>query len=94
MGRIGFIGSIISRVRFVVGKVKIREHIATRGKFNLGQINYLLKDNFTSTSTVKTLTLILLTINPTLLTIPPTNPILPTILPIQPISPVQPIPLI
>ena len=55
--------------------------MATRGKFNLGQINYLLENNFTSTSTTKTLTLILPTINPTLLTIPPINPILPIILP-------------
>jgi len=36
-------------------KLKIREYIAARGKFNLEQINYLLKNNFasirTSTST-------------------------------------------
>jgi len=50
--------------------------MATGGKFNLGQINYLLKNNFTSTSTIKTLILTSLTINPTLLMIPPINPIL------------------
>jgi len=60
--------------------------MATRGKFNLGRIDYLLKNNFASTSTIENLTLqstietlilTLLTINPTLLIIPPINPILP-----------------
>jgi len=61
--------------------------MATRGEFNLGRIKYLLKNNFTSTiknltlqSMIKTLILILLTINLTLLIILPINPVLPTIL--------------
>ena len=62
--------------------------MATRGEFNLGRIKYLLKNNFTSTtknltlqSIIKTLTLTLLTINPTLLIIPPINPVPPIMLP-------------
>jgi len=51
--------------------------MATGGKFNLGRIDYLLKNNFTSTSTIETLILTSPTINPALLTIPPINPILP-----------------
>jgi len=74
-------------------KSKIREHIATGGKFNSGRINYLLKNNFTSTSTIETLTLISPTINPTLLTIPPTNPVLPTILPTATLQPTPTPPL-
>jgi len=64
-------------------KLEIREHMATRGKFNLGQINYLLKNNFTSTSTTETLTLTLPTTKPTLLIIPPTTPQPTPILPLQ-----------
>ena len=63
--------------------------MATRGEFNLGQIKYLLKNNFTSTiknltsrSIIETLISTSLTTNPTLLIIPPINPVLPTILPI------------
>jgi len=48
--------------------------MATKGKFNLGRINYLLKNNFTSTSTIETLTLTLPTTKPTLLIILPTTP--------------------
>ena len=53
-------------------KLKIKEHIATRGKFNLGRIDYLLKNNFasTSTTTIETPISTLLIINPTLLIIP------------------------
>jgi len=53
-----------------------------RGKFNLEQIDYLFKNNFTSTSTIKTLILTLLITNPALLMILPINPILPIIPPI------------
>jgi len=55
-------------------KPKIKEHMVTRGKFTLGQINYLLKNNFASTSTIKTPILISLATNPTLLIILPTIP--------------------
>ena len=47
--------------------------MAIRGKFNLRQINYFFKNNFTSISTTKTLTL----------TLPPTNPTLLMILLVQ-----------
>jgi hypothetical protein len=44
-------------------ELKIREYITTRKKFNLDRINYLLKNNFastsTSTSTIETPTLTL-----------------------------------
>jgi len=53
---------------------KIKEHMVTKGKFTLGRINYLLKNNFASTSTIKTLILISLATNLTLLIIPPTIP--------------------
>ena len=51
-------------------KSKIKDYIATGGEFNLGQITYLLKNNFTSistnTSTITTPILTSLAINPTL----------------------------
>ena len=56
--------------------------MAIKGEFNLGRIAYLLKNNFastsinTSTSTIATPISTLLAINPTLLTIPPIQPIL------------------
>jgi len=62
-------------------KLKIREHMATKEEFNLEQIKYLLKNNFTSTSTIKTLILTLPTTNPTLLIIPPINLVIPIIPP-------------
>jgi len=57
--------------------------MVTREKFTLGWINYLLKNNFASTSTIKTLILISLAINLTLLIIPPTIPQPTLILPLQ-----------
>ena len=54
---------------------KIKDHIATKGEFNLGRITYLLKNNFTSintsTSIIATPILTSLAINLTLLIILP-----------------------
>ena len=56
-------------------KSKIKDHMITKGEFNLERITYLLKNNFTSintsTSTIVTLILTSPAINPTLLIIPP-----------------------
>src|SRR6266702_2309782 len=65
---------------------EIKDYIATRGEFNSGRIAYLLKNDFTNTSTSINTSTIKTPISASLATNPTPQPILPT----QPTSSIQP----